>query len=194
MGQDPGKLQGMLDNIGTLTDRGGEVTVGDVQDNIGNRAYGALMLLPALIGCTPVAGIPGLPAVLAVIILLIALQLAVGRSSVWLPSMLRDRGLADDRVSDVLDKLRPWARRLDKVFQERFALLTQPPMPQVAAAIVAVFAATIPFVGFIPFAAALPFGAIALLSMALLFRDGAVMAVALVASVAAGWGLWVWLV
>ena len=192
MADDPETLCDMLGRIEDLADGDGETTVGDVQDRLGSRSFGALILLPALIGVTPVAGIPGLPAVLAVVILLFSVQLAIGRDNLWLPGALRDRGIANDKLRKAMDTLGPWAERLDRIFQRRIRWLTSRPFARVAAAICAAFAATIPVVGFVPFAAALPFAAIAAFGLALLLRDGILMILAALISLGAVWGLTMW--
>ena len=193
MADDPETLCDMLARIEELGQGDGETTVGDVQDNLGSRSFGALILLPALIGVTPVAGIPGLPAVLAVVILLFSVQLAAGRDNLWLPEMLRNRSIENEKLRKAMDTLGPWAERLDRIFQRRIKWLTSRPFARVAAAICAGFAATIPVVGFVPFAAALPFAAIAAFGLALLLRDGVLMILAGVVSVGAIWGLTMWM-
>ena len=67
-----------------------KVTVRDLRDAIGRRAFAPMLLVTSLIGFTPLGSIPGVPTTLAVIFILIAGQIALGRDSVWAPRRLLD--------------------------------------------------------------------------------------------------------
>ena len=60
-------------------------SVADIQEVIGIRSFGSLLLAAGLIVLTPVGGIPAVPTAMAVVVVLVAGQLLVGLRSFWLP-------------------------------------------------------------------------------------------------------------
>jgi hypothetical protein len=69
------------------------VSVGDVMTIIGDRSFGPLLLVPGLIGLSPIGAIPGVPGVMAVIVMIVASQILVGMDHAWLPSGLTRRSI-----------------------------------------------------------------------------------------------------
>jgi len=105
----------------------------------------------------------------------VAVQLAVGRSHIWLPGLIERRGVNSDRLrkgSDTLDKI---AAFLDRVAKGRMAMLASGPVRRVVAGLIVVLCCALPVLELVPFAAAAPFLAIAILSLAMMVRDGLVM-------------------
>jgi hypothetical protein len=86
---------------------GETVSVGDIVEEIGGDAFGPLLLVPALFLVTPVSGVPGMPTIGSLIISLIAVQIVLGRDSLWLPGFLTRREMKKDR----LDKALSWLRK-----------------------------------------------------------------------------------
>lgn len=162
----------------------GEVSVGDVLDHIGKRSFGPLILLPSLLLITPIGGIPVLPTFFALLVAMLALQVMFGRNSLWLPDVIRSRVLPRQRLMQATDKARPVARKLDGLFGKRFEGLTRAPAPRVAAGLALMLCLTIPPMELVPFGAILPVSGIALLGLAITLRDGLVMAVAGLTSLA----------
>lgn len=151
----------------------------------GTRAAGPLLFLPAVVMISPVGAIPGVPIVLATLIILVSAQILIGSSRIWLPRFIRQRSVPKDKLLSMLDRIRPYARQVDRFLGNHLSILARPPMPRVVAFLcimlaLAVFPATL-----IPTAAALPGGAIALLSLGLLTRDGLVTLAGLLATGAA---------
>ncbi len=175
----------ILDQLDELADAQDEVCVGDVIDAFGNRSYGPFLLVPALIGVSPVGGIPGVPTFLAATILLVAAQIACGRRHLWLPGMIERRAVDADRLGTATDKLRGVAKWLDRWFKGRFERFTGTKAGRIAAAIVVVLCAAVPPLELLPFAVILPMAVIAAFGIALTVRDGALMLIAFAGSLAA---------
>ncbi|MCH2459099.1 MAG: exopolysaccharide biosynthesis protein [Henriciella sp.] len=192
----------MASILDQLEERAGaceNVTIGDMMDALGNRSYGPFLMIPALIGITPVGGIPGVPTLLAVIIILFAVQIMFGLDHLWIPQVLQKRRVRADRLKQSLDKMRPWAERMDRWFRGRLDRLTAEPFVQIAAGACVLLALAIPPLELLPFAVALPALAIAMFGLALLVSDGILMLVASAVTglaVAGGLGYigphWVW--
>lgn len=187
------------ETVGSILDRleekAGEedrVTIAHMRDAMGSRGYGPFLLVPALIEMSPIGGIPGVPTVLAAIIILFAVQMLMGRDEFWLPGFVERRGVSSDRLRKAVGKLRGVARFLDRWFHGRIPALTGGAWIRVAATACILLALTVPPLELLPFASTAPMAAIALFGLALLVRDGLLMIVALILSgvaVAIGVGL-----
>ena len=77
---------------------GREVSVGDLLDTFGDRAFGALMFVFAAPNALPV-NMPGVSVVLGVPLLFLALQLTLGFAVPWLPQLLVDRRIRRQRFA-----------------------------------------------------------------------------------------------
>lgn len=170
-----GPVVAIIDDLQTRADDCESLTVGDLMEAVGNRSYGPFLMLPALLGITPVGGIPGVPSALAAIIILFAVQMMFGLDHLWLPGFLQKRKLRADQVRQSLDKMRPWAKRMDRWFRGRLDRLTAEPFVQIAAAACVLLALAIPPLELLPFAVAVPSLAIAMFGLALLVSDGILM-------------------
>lgn len=190
MGQQASSVESILDDLEKLADNEDTVTVDDVVDAIGGRGFGPLILLPALLVITPLGGIPGFPTLMAAVILMIAAQSLMQKKRIWLPNLLGDRGVKNEKVTKSTKKLRSMAKWIDEHMGQRLKALVSEPMQLVAAGIVAVLCLLVPPSELVPFAAILPMGAIAVLGLALSLRDGLVMLVGLVVSLVALYFVW----
>ncbi|CTQ50800.1 exopolysaccharide biosynthesis protein [Jannaschia donghaensis] len=167
-----------------------KVTVGEVNEELGNRGIGALLMVPASLELTPVGGIPGVPTLLAVIVALVAAQILFGRDRIWLPDVLSRRSIEQDKFTTAVGKLRPAARWADDHLGRHIPLLVDPPAPRIVSVAILLLCATVPGLELVPFASSIPMGTIVLFGLALVTRDGRVMALAWAAFAAACLGVW----
>jgi len=190
MAEDPRSIGDILDKLETLADRQSRVSLEDAVAAFGNRSYGPFLLVPALIEISPIGGIPGLPTVLAAIIILFAAQMLIGRKHLWLPHVIGKRAASAGTVHRATAKLRGVADVADRWFHGRLPALTQGPFVRIAALATIGLALTVPPLELLPFASTAPMAAIAAFGLALLVRDGALMIAAiLLAGVATAVGI-----
>lgn len=190
MADEPKSIGDILDRIEGLAKNKDEVALGDVVEALGNRGYGPFLLVPALLEMSPIGGIPGLPTVLAAIIILLAVQMLIGRKHLWLPGFLTRRSVSSSKARKATSKLRGFARFMDRWFHGRLPKLTQGAFVRVAAFLCICLALTVPPLELLPFASTAPMAAIAAFGLALLVRDGLLMIIATVlALMAVGIGL-----
>lgn len=181
----------MTDNLEAILDdleraaHDGRVTLEEMADAAGHRGAAPFLIVPPMIEISPIGGIPGVPTFLALVIFVFAVQIAVGRDEPAVPGKLGRRGVDGERLCQAVGKLRPLARRLDGWFHGRLGPLTARPVRRAAAAVICLLCLSVPPLELIPFASTLPMAAILVLGLALLFRDGLVMLLGLVASGAA---------
>ena len=185
-----GDSQNLEDLISDLDERAGEegsLDVGGVIDAFGRRTFGPLLVVPALIAFTPAGAVPGAPAVIAVLIVLVAVQQLFGRSSPWIPGTLRERGIGEDAWARASQRLRPWAARVDAVIEPRLGWLTRGAMSYVVSLLAIGLALSMFPLGFVPFAVMVPAAGIVTLGLAMMAHDGLLAIVGVIASAASGY-------
>lgn len=180
-----GDAETLLDEIDRLAEGEDSVSVRDVVDAIGGRGFGPIIFVIALLGASPLGGIPGVPTLFAILVILIAVQILLGRQSFWIPDRIGNRAVEDEKVTRSVGKARPVAKWMDRYFGHRLEALTGQPAQIAAACVVVGLCLMIPPLEVVPFAALIPFSAIALLGLAITVRDGVLMVVAFAASAGA---------
>ena len=158
---------------------GGTVSVNDLMHLYGSRSFGPIFVLLGLVVVVPPLGaVPGLPAVVGVVILLFSAQMLFGRSHIWLPGFIGNLSIKGDKVTKAEDKAAPTLRFIDKMITERMSFLTSGPAEYAAAILVSFMALVMIPLELVPFAVAAPGAAITMVGVALLAKDGALMLLA----------------
>lgn len=147
---------------------GETLTVRDILDHFGERAFGALMLVFAAPLVLPMP--PGLSAILGAPLVFITAQLAIGRPRLWLPRILADRTFRTADFGAVVDRILPYLRKLEGRLRPRLTFLLGF-LAERAVGLVALLLAVIVFLP-VPFGNMLPALAIAVLGLGLVERDG----------------------
>lgn len=168
------KLQSIVGSVEERFD-GGSLTLGELIDAVGSRSLGPLLLLPSVVAISPIGGIPGVPTLIAIMLLLIVTYWFLSGESLWLPKFIKRRSVDADKVSATLDKLRPAARWTDRNFGDHLTGLVRPSTENTVAVIAAFLAVLMPPLEILPFAVAAPAGAITLMALGLTLRDGALL-------------------
>jgi hypothetical protein len=175
---EPKGLQDILHRLERTGKKKDQVTVGDMQETIGERSYGPFLLVPAVLEISPVGAIPGVPTLLAAIIAIFAAQMVLGRQHFWVPGILRNRAVSGDKLKKAAAKMRPLGRWTDKVFRGRLQGLVRGPVVRAAAALSILLCLTVPPLELLPFASTVPMAAIAMFGLAMLVKDGLLMLLA----------------
>jgi len=147
------------------------VSLADVLAAVGERSFGALLVLFALPNLF--AGIlPGLSIVLGLPLMLLSLQLLVAARKPWLPARLAQLEVRTRELRRMADALVPRLRVLERGLKPRLLLMTAPWAEKIIGGACLVLAVLV-FLP-IPFANLLPAVGIMLFGSALLERDGLV--------------------
>jgi hypothetical protein len=167
--------------VSRLADEAGPdgLTIRDVRDHMDERAFGLLILILTIPCLVP--ALYGVPQILGVPILLLAGQILIGREEPWLPEGVLRRRVPKawlDRMADFATKRMGWFERLSR---PRLHWLASGAGERLAA--VFMILATVTIV--LPMTNTVPSVALALLSVGLIQRDGAF--VALGSAVALAW-------
>lgn len=168
----PHSLTELIDDVALLTDGDDHPTLRTVLRAFGPAGALPVMMIVALIVVSPLSGIPLLPTISGLTIATIALQLAAGRDSLWLPSFVCSRSVPKDRLTRALDRLRPLARYLDTRSKPRLLVLSHPPISRLLMVFCALAGMTMPLLELVPLSSSLLALAITATGFILLTRDG----------------------
>lgn len=94
------------------------VTVRDLLDHFGERAFGALLLVFAVPNALPMP--PGVSVLMGAPLIFISFQLMIGRPSLWLPKAITNRGVPKATFVAMSLRVLPILRRLELVVKPRF--------------------------------------------------------------------------
>jgi hypothetical protein len=153
---------------GLAARRSPAISIGDVLNAFGDRAFGALMLLFAAPNMLPLP--PGMSTFLGAPLLFITAQLMLGRSILWMPPFIRDRSISRDFFALLTAKLSPILHRAERFLRPRMGMLLHPVPERIvgAACLLLAIILLLP----IPFGNIPPAFAIAAFSLGILERDG----------------------
>jgi Exopolysaccharide synthesis, ExoD len=100
------------------------VSVGDLLAAMGDRAFGALMLVFALPNLIPTP--PGTSSVLGMPLVLLAAQLMLGQRP-WLPRLIADRSMLRSDFAALIVRAGPWLAKAEKLVKPRLMIFVYPP-------------------------------------------------------------------
>ncbi len=174
----------LLDQIEATAEDCDKVSLDTVMDAVGRRSFGPILVLVGLIILAPLVGdIPGVPTLMALVIVLIAGQVLLQREHLWLPRWLLERSIASDKLKKAIKWLRKPARFIDRLLRPRLQYVTQVIGIQATALLCIIIAAALPPMELIPFSANAAGIALTALGLALIANDGALALGATVVSV-----------
>ena len=167
----------LLDLIGTRSGR--KVSVGDLLDTFGDRAFGALMFVFAAPLVLPMP--PGVSALLGAPLIFITAQWTMGRKTLWLPKALLSRTMSMSDFRSLTAKLKPHLERLERRLRPRLTFMYNPMGDRLVGALCFILSLIV-FLP-IPFGNMLPSFAIAAFAIGGAERDGVAALVGWVAAI-----------
>lgn len=166
-------LSGQFPPSGVPSDR---ISLGEIMDALGDRAFGALLLILSIPNVLPV---PGLSTATGVPMILIGAQMALGRHSPWLPRRMLAATFDRKAFLGVIRRAKPWADRLERHLRPRLPVLAGPTAERFVGVAVMVLAAVLALP--IVFGNQPPAFSIALIALGLMESDGAFVSAGLIA-------------
>jgi hypothetical protein len=161
------------------------VSLGVLIDRLGSASLGLVLLMLTIPAVIPIPGPVGM--VLGSCLALVAVQVMAGATRIWLPTILRRRSLPTRSVVKAVEAVNPWLVRFERRLTPRrwMSMSGRAARPFLGFCILAMaIIITLP----IPLGNILPVIALAMLSLALLERDGvAVMWAAITSMIAIVW-------
>ena len=143
-------------------------------DVMEKRGFGPMLALPSFIACTPIGAIPGIPSLAGGTILLIALQILLGRRHPWLPQKVMQLNCDADQLRFIVDKVKPYAVRADRFLVPRCFFMRQPVFRSLIALCCAGCGLVMIPLELIPFMGLIPAFAVFIMAIGMATDDGAV--------------------
>jgi len=160
----------LLQSIEAMADEAGTdgFSLKQIMDRLDERAFGAMLFILALPCCIPFLYL--VPQIVALPMMALAAQMAMGREEPWLPSPLAARQINKKGLASTARGGRKWFGWVEAIARPRLTFLTGKGPERVIGAILCIFCASIllPF----PMTNTVPGFAVALASFGLIQRDG----------------------
>ena len=170
-------LRTLLQSLCAETD-GENVSVGDLLNAVGRRSYGPVILLLGFIAISPLTIIPGANVLVALITLIFAIQMVIGRPYPWIPRKALEFSFPRKHMVAGVEMADKYVAQVDRFLKPRLTFLTQPPFVNlVALACVGAALVTLPL-SFVPLGPVVPSLAVLLFGLAITARDGFVIVLA----------------
>lgn len=99
-----------------------DLTLGDIVRALGERGFGALILLLAAPNIIPLP--PGSSFIFGVPLVFITAQLMIKQDKVWLPQKLMNAKVGGGRLPYLLNRLVPYVMKVERLLKPRGTLLT----------------------------------------------------------------------
>jgi hypothetical protein len=175
----------LIDRLESLSGRQ-DLSLRDVVEEFGDASFLPVITALALVVVSPLSGIFGLSSLMGLTIALLAAQVLLGRSHVWLPDVFMRRTVSGARVKSVAKRLHGLARWLDRNARDRWHLLVAPQARAVLPVAIILCGGVMPLLELLPFSSSMLGMAIVLICTGLLLHDGVFVAGALAFIGAAG--------
>ncbi len=171
--QTPGRASAIIQNLALQT-QDSDISLGSLLTSLKDSGFAVFMILFAL----PNAVIPGISFILGAPVLLFALQLAAGRSEVWLPAFMRKRTLSAPLFASIASRVERFLIWIEKRLRPRWPWLVSGRAERFLGLYIAVVAAFLMMP--VPFGNALPALGISFISAGLIEKDGKAAAIGVV--------------
>ncbi len=148
---------------------GENTSIAQLLDAFHERGFGFFLFLIALPAALPVPAI-GLNTIIALPLLILTAQQALGRQTVWVPTKWKTKQVSSAKIEGFITSAQPWIKRIEFFVRPRLSFITQ-----------GIFSHFIGIAGFImalavavplPLTNTVPAFGIALMSIGVLMRDG----------------------
>lgn len=155
------------------------VTLGDLVAELGDRAYGPLLVICALPEALPLP-VAGVSAIVAIPLMLVSAQLSLGFSRPYLPKLLAKRRWKRRNLARVIEKGLEYLKKIEKIVRPRWGFITSPLGQRLLGLFILILAVIIALP--IPFGNMLPAIAIVVISLGMSEGDGLLVVVGVVAA------------
>lgn len=161
-------VRSLAEILRDLCDGEGDITIGEIVEAFGRRAFGALLFVFSVPNLLPLP--PGSSTVLGAPLVLLAPQVAIGVRAPWLPKKLKARRLSRRDLAKTFDRLIPWLDRIEKGSRPRLTWMFGSVGDRFIG--LACTALALVLILPIPFGNMLPAATVGVLSLSLIQRDG----------------------
>jgi hypothetical protein len=182
-------LSDVLDQLENSA-HGDTVSVQELVDKLGHKSFAALMLVFSLISFSPASTIPGITAMVAVIVSILVVQMILGRKSVWLPQFITGRHMSSRTLCKGVEWLRKPVRFVERLSKARLTFLLHRPWVYLPLSLILLLTLFMPFMEVVPTSGSIASAVIATFAAGMLMRDGALVVVSFVVLAALPVAIW----
>lgn len=175
----------LMDNM--YSESGDTTSLGEVIERFEDRGFGPLLLMPALIALLPTGAIPGVPTLCGITLFFICLQVAIGKSSPWLPTLIKNKEVSIHKLDSAVEKAKPYAQKAEKLLKPRLTFLSHTPSKNIIAAYCAIASLCMIPLEVLPFAVALPAFALCVTALGVTNRDGVFLIIGMLLQLGTGY-------
>ncbi|MBZ9653225.1 exopolysaccharide biosynthesis protein [Phyllobacterium lublinensis] len=112
---DPRPLSQVFEDLASTATE--PVTFAELEDAFTDRSFAALLTFFAILNLLPLP--PGTGVVTGIPLVLVSVQMVMGRDSVWLPAFMLTKSISPDRFRLVSNKVVPWLQWLERFIRPR---------------------------------------------------------------------------
>jgi hypothetical protein len=109
-------LRGVID-----TAKGETITLGEIIDAFGERAFGLVLILFSLPNCVPAP--PGIAGIVGTPVLIFGIQMMLGHKHPWLPKFILRRSVSVAKFKRLIDIAEPRLQKLERLCRPRLTQL-----------------------------------------------------------------------
>jgi hypothetical protein len=157
-------------NIFLKLHKSNDFSIMDLIEALGERSFGFILLLMALLNTLLITSIPGLSAIVGSVMVLTSIQMILRLPTIWLPLSIREKTYSKDQFDKVLKKSASFLTCTESFLKPRILILTTrfvEPFLGLISLINSLWI-TLP----IPFGNFLPGAAMVILSLGIIAKDG----------------------
>ncbi|WP_112663863.1 exopolysaccharide biosynthesis protein [Microvirga flavescens] len=105
-------LRAVIDNA-----EGDSITIGQIIDAFGERAFGFVLILFSLPNCVPAP--PGIAGIVGTPVLIFGIQMMLGHQRPWLPGFIMNRSVSVPKFKKIIDAAEPKLQKLESFCSPR---------------------------------------------------------------------------
>ena len=147
-----------------------QVSVGQILEAFHERGFGFLLLIFAFPMALPIPKPPGLSTILAIPLILLTVQQALGFHTIWFPAFIRRKSFSSAAFSRVIETSIPWLKKIEALARPRLGMITQGAFSNVIGVCGLIMALWIAVP--MPLSNTVPSIGIALMAIGVMMRDG----------------------
>lgn len=144
---------------------------------LGDRSFGFLLLLFALPNSIPLVGIPGVSTITGMVLIIIALQMIWGARQLYWPESIKRRSFSGKGFKTLIHRAVPWLAKLERLLKPRWLWLVSPKAERCIGGVCLLLALLLILP--IPFGNFFPGFAVVILALGLIEKDGVFIAAGL---------------
>jgi hypothetical protein len=149
----------------------GRISIDALLESFHERGFGLALFIFSIPMALPVPKPPGISSLFAVPLVLLTLQQALGRHTVWLPDFVRLKTLDRAKLARLLDKGLPWIEKTESLIRPRLEPVTTDGFSRIVGCLGLIMSLCIMVP--LPGTNTVPGMGIALMSVGVMMRDGA---------------------